>query len=186
MRKNFNQAKKDLMRKDLIICQKLGGVMKEYERTMKVKSIFPYLKYCRKNGYTEFAPVSQHRIVYENKNCRHIISRITTETVCGVEKTVLDFKNVNREGAALTISNESLPLELTPETKEIVLSMLATMEFEKSADNLRVRYVFKKDDVTFEIDDYSRPLQKLVAIEGDENKVEQIYAELLLMENEKR
>ena len=153
--------------------------MKEYEHSFKVKSILPYLEYCKQNGYTEFDAVTQNRVVYENSNSDHIIARITTETVGGKERIVFDCKNVGSKRKDLNISSESIPMELTEETKKIVLSMLEVLEFYVAADNLRTRYIFKKEGVTFEIDDYIRPQTQVVAIEGKEEAVEKVYSDIL-------
>ena len=153
--------------------------MKEYEHSFKVKSILPYLEYCKQNGYTEFDVVTQNRVVYENSNSDHIIARITTETVGGKERIVFDCKNVGSKRKDLNISSESIPMELTEETKKIVLSMLEVLEFYVAADNLRTRYIFKKEGVTFEIDDYIRPQTQVVAIEGKEEAVEKVYSDIL-------
>lgn len=152
--------------------------MKEYERTFKVKSIMPFVEYCKKNGYQEFDAVKQNRVVYENQNCDHIIARITTETIKGQEKTIFDCKNVNRKKQNLNISSESLPMELNSENLKIIKSVLDVLEFKIAADNLRTRYVFEKDGVKFEIDDYTRPEMKVVAVEGDESLVETVYSEI--------
>ncbi len=149
--------------------------MKEYERTFKVKSINPFLDYCRQNNYKEFAPANQNRIVFENQNNSNIIARITTDFVGGKEKIVFDFKNVNRKNKNLNVSEESLPMKLKKEDLKIVLSMLDVLEFEKCADNYRTRYVFEKGNVKFEIDDYSKPKMQVVAIEGEETEVEKIF-----------
>ena len=153
--------------------------MKEYEHSFKVESILPYLEYCKEKGYTELDSVTQNRVVYENSNSDHIIARITTETVGGKEITVFDCKNVGSKRKDLNISSESIPMELTEETKKIVLSMLEVLEFYVAADNLRTRYIFIKEGVTFEIDDYKRPQTQVVAIEGKEEAVEKVYKEIL-------
>ena len=153
--------------------------MKEYEHSFKVESILPYLEYCKEKGYTELDSVTQNRVVYENSNSDHIITRITTETVGGKERTVFDCKNVGSKRKDLNISSESIPMELTEETKKIVLSMLEVLEFYVAADNLRTRYIFIKEGVTFEIDDYKRPQTQVVAIEGKEEAVEKVYKEIL-------
>ena len=153
--------------------------MKEYEHSFKVESILPYLEYCKEKGYTELDSVTQNRVVYENSNSDHIIARITTETVGGKERTVFDCKNVGSKRKDLNISSESIPMELTEETKKIVLSMLEVLEFHVAADNLRTRYIFIKEGVTFEIDDYKRPQTQVVAIEGKEEAVEKVYKEIL-------
>ena len=153
--------------------------MKEYEHSFKVESILTYLEYCKEKGYTELDSVTQNRVVYENSNSDHIIARITTETVGGKERTVFDCKNVGSKRKDLNISSESIPMELTEETKKIVLSMLEVLEFYVAADNLRTRYIFIKEGVTFEIDDYKRPQTQVVAIEGKEEAVEKVYKEIL-------
>lgn len=153
--------------------------MKEYEHSFKVESILPYLEYCKEKGYIELDSVTQNRVVYENSNSDHIIARITTETVGGKERTVFDCKNVGSKRKDLNISSESIPMELTEETKKIVLSILEVLEFYVAADNLRTRYIFIKEGVTFEIDDYKRPQTQVVAIEGKEEAVEKVYKEIL-------
>ena len=153
--------------------------MKEYEHSFKAKSIIPYLDYCKENGYTQLEVIKQNRVVYHNKNSKHIIARITTDITEHGNKIVFDFKNIESAKQDLKISKESMPLELDEERKKIVLSMLDVLEFYVAADNLRTRYVFNKDGVTFEIDDYERPQMKVIAIEGDEDKVEKVYHDVL-------
>ena len=152
--------------------------MREYERTFKVKTIAPFIEYCKKNGYQEFDAVKQNRVVYHDQNCDHIIARITTDIIKGQEKIIFDCKNVNRINQNLNISSESIPLELNSENLKIIKSILDVLEFKVAADNLRTRYVFEKNDVKFEIDDYSRPEMKVVAIEGNEKLVETVYGEI--------
>lgn len=55
-----------------------------------------------------------------------------------------------------------------------VLSVLDVLNFKLVADNFRTRYVYIKDDIMFEIDDYISPKMKVVAIEGEKNKVEKL------------
>lgn len=38
--------------------------------------------------------------------------------------------------------------------------------------------MYKKNNVTFEIDDYSKPEMKVVAIEGKKDEVDKIYSEI--------
>lgn len=159
--------------------------MKEYEHSFKVESILPYIEYCKKNGYTEIGIVTQNRVVYENKNSNHIIARITTETIGDKERIIFDCKNVGSKQKDLNISKESIPMELTQETKKIILSMLEVLEFYVAADNLRTRYIFQKKGVTFEIDDYIRPKTQVVAIEGNEETVEKVYSDILSKINNK-
>lgn len=153
--------------------------MIEYERNFKTDDIAPFVAYCEDNGYAFVSKTWQNRRVFENRGNRKIISRITTTKVDDELVTQWDFKNVDRKDASLKISQESRAMILDESGIETALSMLETMDFEQSADNIRTRYVYEKDGVTFEIDDYVRPAMKVVALEGDRDKVDQIYQELL-------
>lgn len=151
----------------------------EYERSFNVESIKPYIEYCEKNGFNLVSKVRQNRIVYECKHNIHIIARITTETVDDKTTVLFDYKNVDKSNDDLKVSRESIPMVVTEENKDIILSILNVTDFILQSDNLRTRYVYKKDDVIFEIDDYEQPkVMQVVAIEGNEEKVEKIYLEL--------
>ena len=52
--------------------------MKEYEYSMKVKSVESFIEYCKANNYAEKVS-KQNRIVFENKANDHVIARLTTE-----------------------------------------------------------------------------------------------------------
>lgn len=149
----------------------------EYEHSFKVKDIQPFIQFCKSNNYKEHV-VIQNRIVYENKNNDKIIARLTTETINNKSKTVLDFKNINSKQRDLNISLESIPMLVTNKNKQSVLSILKTLEFFEAANNLRTRYIYTKNNVKFEIDDYTRPVMKVVAIEGLKEEVENVYAQI--------
>jgi len=153
--------------------------MIEYEYNFKVEDIDKVLKYCQEHGYELVSKTMQNRVVYENRHNRKIISRITTTVKGGKTERVIDFKNVNNNDGLVKQSMESLPMSLNNKSMEIVKSMLEVMDFEQSADNLRTRYVYEKGSVTFEIDDYTRPLMKVVAIEGEKAEVDRVYSELM-------
>ena len=72
---------------------KKGDRMKEYEKGIKVDDIQPYINYCEKNSYKKISVTEQNRKVFENRNDRKIISRITIEKHGEKEKIYLDFKN---------------------------------------------------------------------------------------------
>lgn len=63
---------------------------------------------------------------------------------------------------------------VTDKLMPFVLSVLDVLNFKLVADNFRTRYVYIKDDIMFEIDDYISPKMKVVAIEGEKNKVEKL------------
>ena len=56
--------------------------------------------------------------------------------------------------------------------------MLKVIDFYLSADNYRTRYEYVKEDIKFEIDDYTIPEMKIVAIEGEENKIQKILNDI--------
>ena len=148
--------------------------MEEYEYNFKVKSIEPFINFCKQNGYKEKQISTQNRVVYENKNKKTMLARITTDIKNNKKTTVLDFKNVDNKNRNFKISNESLPIKVTSKNKKAIMSILQTLEFEEVANNFRTRYVYEKNNVKFEIDDYTKPQMKIVAIEGDKNEVEKV------------
>ena len=62
---------------------------------------------------------------------------------------------------------------------EAVNSVINFLGYEKDITLIRTRYVFKKEDIKVEIDDYISPNKMfVVAIEGNVNKTSKIYNEL--------
>lgn len=150
----------------------------EYEHSFKVKDIKPFIEFCKLNNYKEESIVTQNRIVYENADNAKIIARLTIETNNKKTTTLLDFKNVNKKNGDLNISTESLPLIVNNKNKKSILSILNTLNFNEAANNLRTRYIYNKNNVKFEIDDYIRPEMKVIAIEGIKEEVEKVYLEI--------
>lgn len=160
--------------------------MEEYEYSLKARAVEPFLEYCKKNNYEATPAVRQNRKVYENKFNKHIIARLTTEEIKGEEITFFDSKNVGQENDNLKISSESEPLKINKEDIETIKSILDVMGFYQSADNYRTRYVYHKDGVKFEIDDYTITNMKVVAIEGERSEVEKVYKEVVALGLDKR
>ena len=150
--------------------------MEEYEYSFIVKDIKPYIEYCEKNGYAKTAEVKQNRVVYQNKYSDKIIARITTEWDNGKVSTVLDSKSIDIADNDLKVSQESKEIVVTSDNKDAIISMLETMGFYVSANNTRNRLVFEKDNIKFEIDDYTEPVMKVVAIEGEREAVNAVYS----------
>ena len=148
--------------------------MEEYEYNFKVKSLEPVFMYLKENNYKEIFNKKQNRIVYENIENRNIISRITSND----EDYLFDFKNKSYETETLKISKESLPLKIKKEDIENVKSILDVLGFEQTSNIVRTRFVFVKDEVKFEIDDYIKPKMLVVAIEGKRDKVDKVYNEV--------
>lgn len=153
--------------------------MVEYEYNFKVDDISCVTKFCKENGFVLVSKTSENRVVFENKQNRKIISRLTTTFGESKKVTVWDFKNVGKNDNLIKVSKESEAMVLDESGIKIARSMLEVMDFEQSADNLRTRYVFEKGDVKFEIDDYTRPQMKVVAIEGEKSQVDKVYQMLV-------
>ncbi len=148
----------------------------EYEYSFKVKDLTKYLDYCKKNNYRLEEETNQERILYRNAN--KTIARITTKIKDNKAKTSLDFKDENDSDEILKVSRETIPLRVTKNNKEAVLSILDMLGYQKDKTLVRKRWVYKKDKVTFEIDNYKEPKMKVVAIEGNKEQVDKVYQEL--------
>ena len=157
--------------------------MEEYEYSFKVKSIKPYIDYCEKNNYELEDITKQNRIVYENRYSEDIIARITTAVKHGKKTCVFDCKNVGKRDESLKISSESKEMKVTKGNREQIESILNVLNFYEAANNKRKRYIYKKDGVKFEIDDYTSPVMCVVGIEGERNKVDKVYEELKDIDN---
>lgn len=152
--------------------------MEEYEYSFKVSNLKPYIEYCENNDYKKISEVTQNRVVYENKHSEHIIARITTKITNNKKNTVFDCKNINKKDRDLKVSSESVPMEVTESNEKSIYSMLEALDFYEATKNYRTRYVYKKNDVTFEIDDYTEPKMQVIGIEGEKTKVDKVYEEL--------
>ena len=94
------------------------------------------------------------------------------------EDYLFDFKYKSYETETLKISKESLTLKIKKEDIENVKSILDVLGFEQTSNIVRTRFVFVKDEVKFEIDDYIKPKMLVVAIEGKRDKVDKVYNEV--------
>ncbi|MEG0022114.1 MAG: hypothetical protein RR847_05085 [Bacilli bacterium] len=148
---------------------------KEYEYSFKVKSINPFIAYCKENDYEFIKETEQIRTLYKNENKTN--ARITIEKKDGVISKVLDFKDDVMSDEILIVRRETQQLNF--ENEEAVLSILNFLEYKKNTVLNRKRYVYKKDNVKFEIDDYSSPeVAYVVAIEGEKAEVDNVYNEV--------
>ena len=157
--------------------------MIEYEYSIKVTNIKPFLDYCQHNGYKFISKAKESRQVFENTDNRKLISRITITDDGNGDVCLFDFKNNGKNSDTFKIAKESSALQIKIEDIETVKNMLSVIGFEQSADNLRTRYVYKKNGVTFEIDNYTRPEMNVIGIEGNKEMVDKIYLDII--KNEK-
>jgi hypothetical protein len=153
----------------------------EYEYSFKVESVKPYIEYCENNGYTLTLQAYQNRIVYENKNNKNYIARITKTKIGDKEEEVWDCKTVGEKNKDLKVSKESEPVVITDENRDYIHKILNDLDFCLVANNTRNRYVYEKGLVKFEIDDYIEPKAQVVAIEGEKAEVDKVYQEIKVL-----
>lgn len=107
------------------------------------------------------------------------MARITTKEKNGVKKTFLDFKDDNESNDTLKVCRETLPLEVLDSNKEAIDSILYMLGYTIKKTLIKKRFVYFKDEVTFELDEYTSPdIMFVVGIEGNKEKVDKIYIEL--------
>ena len=149
----------------------------EYEYSYKVKELKPFIDYCKKNNYEFVSENMQVRTLYKNVN--KTMARITKKVNNGIEKTVLDFKDDNLNDEVLSVSRETIPLEVTSDNEEAIFSILDMLEYKKDKVLERTRYVYEKNQVTFELDEYTSPeVMCVVAVEGEKEEVDKVYDEI--------
>lgn len=157
--------------------------MIEYEYSFKVKNIIPFLHYCEKKEYVLKHFNYQIRELYKNKS--GILARITTEIENEMETKLLDFKEDTDITKVKKMAKETIPLEITESNQDFVLSLLEMFEFQKFKTLKRKRHTYQKDQVIFEIDEYSEPETcYVVAVEGEKECVDKVYLEIKNLGNE--
>ena len=72
--------------------------MVEYEYNFKVDDIGCVTKFCEENGFVLVSKTSENRVVFENKQNRKIISRLTT--TFGESHSKSAFRNIKNERLA--------------------------------------------------------------------------------------
>ena len=149
----------------------------EYEYSYKVKNLKPFIDYCEKNNYEFVSENMQVRTLYKNVN--KTMARITKKVNNGIEKTVLDFKDDNLNDEVLNVSRETIPLEVTSDNEEAIFSILDMLDYKKDKVLERTRYVYEKNQVTFELDEYTSPeVMCVVAVEGKKEEVDKVYDDI--------
>ena len=144
---------------------------KEYEYSTKVKDINFFINYCKENDYVLINKTTQKRVLYRNNK---ILARVTTIKEDTSKRVFLDFKDENESSDILKISRESGKIDVT-ENMDFVNAVLSMLKFDFYKELDRVRYVYNKDKVTFEIDEYLKPEMKVVGIKGNKKEVDKVY-----------
>ncbi|HOZ55386.1 MAG TPA: hypothetical protein PK993_05065 [Clostridia bacterium] len=150
--------------------------MIEYEYSFKVSDIEPFIMFCENKNYEKEESITQTRVLFKNEN--GVLARITTNERNNQIKQYLNFKEENDSEKVLKESKETSMLEVNSENKDFIKSMLEILNFHKSKELKRIRHIFKKKKIKFEIDYYIQPEMQVVAIEGEKNEVDTVYKEI--------
>lgn len=145
----------------------------EYEYSFIVKKIEPFINYCKENNYDLINEYEQIRTLYKNDS--KIIARITKNTFKEKVSESLNFKDEDISDSSLKIRRESKDLIITKENREFVDSLINILNYKKTKQLIRKRFVYKKHNVKFEIDDYTEPSMKVIAIEGEKKETDCVY-----------
>lgn len=152
---------------------------KEYEYSYKVTSIKEFIKYCESNNFIKISETTQTRTLY--KNDTYIMARITIEedNLKHTRTEYLDFKENNETNQELKIRKETDILNLNNENKAFAKTLIKFLNLKVDKELIRTRYTYQKENVKFEIDDYTNPKMKVLAIEGNSEEVNKVNQELM-------
>lgn len=147
----------------------------EQEYSFKVTDIKPFINYFKNNSFKKTSKTLEQRTLYRKKD--KTLLRLTIKKSGHKIIKEMDFKEDILSNDVYIQRKESLPIVYTDD--EAVNSVINFLGYEKHITLIRTRYIFKKEDLKVEIDDYISPNKMfVVAIEGNVNKTSKIYNEL--------
>ena len=147
----------------------------EKEYSFKVTSIAPFINYCVSNKYDFIEKTEQVRTLYKKSD--NTMLRLTVKKIGDKVYKEMDFKQDKLSNDSFIERKESKAIPY--EDDEAVNSIIEFLDYKKAIELVRNRYVYSKDDIKFEIDEYLSPEEALVvAIEGDYDKITNIFEEL--------
>lgn len=151
----------------------------EYEYSYEVTSIKEFIQYCESNNFIKISETTQTRTLY--KNDTYIMARITIEedNLKHTRTEYLDFKENNETNQELKIRKETDILNLNNENKAFAKTLMEFLNLKVDKELIRTRYTYQKGNVKFEIDDYTNPKMKVLAIEGNSEEVNKVNQELM-------
>ena len=148
----------------------------EYEYSFKVKDITPFIDYCQQHQYQLIEDYRQIRTLYKNNGT--VMARITKNFYPNQTIEILNFKDDHLTEQVLKVNRETADLIITEENRPFVNSLIEILDLNHPKILERHRLVYQKNQVKFEIDDYTTPTIKVVAIEGLKEEVDAVYQEL--------
>lgn len=148
----------------------------EYEYSFKVKNIKEFIDYCIDYQYEKKEEYLQNRTLYKNNG--PIMARITENIYEDKKEKLLNFKDDNLNENILNTSRETKNLIINEDNQEFVDSLIEILNLKNKKTLKRKRYIFEKNNVKFEIDEYTEPVMNVVAVEGLKEEVDLVYNEL--------
>lgn len=106
------------------------------------------------------------------------MARITENEYEEKYEKILNFKDDNSNDKILKTSRESKDLIITKDNEEFVVSLIEILNLNTKKVLKRKRYVYEKEKVKFEIDEYIDPVMNVIAIEGKKEEVDRVYKKL--------
>ena len=147
--------------------------MKEYEYSFKVQDLKPYITYCINNNYIEISNSDEIRDLYSNNS--GINARITITN----NEIVLDYKEEDDSNKILKETLESKQIKINKDELDSIYKELNNKNYKLIKHLERHRIVYIKDNIKFELDEYTYPKHEYVAaIEGNKEEVDKVYEEL--------
>ena len=111
------------------------------------------------------------------------MARITIQKENDFVKKYLDFKEDILNGKEFTSRKESASIEFVDDSA--VESILDFLNYKKDNTLSRKRWVYQKDNIIFEFDEYDSPKRAfVVSIEGDMDKIKDVYLEVKKIKDE--
>lgn len=149
---------------------------KEYEYSFKVKDIKDFMSYCENNNYKKQEEYFQIRTLYKNGGT--VMARITENEYEEKYEKILNFKDDNLDDKILKTSRESKDLIINKDNEDFVKSLIEILNLNTKKVLKRKRYIYEKENLKFEIDEYIEPLMNVIAIEGKKEEVDRVYKKL--------
>ena len=145
----------------------------EYEYSYKVSNLKEYIDYIEKN-YTFKSSNKEKRVIYRNDNNTN--ARITYIN----NEMYLDFKENKLSGDDLIERKESKSIKF--DNLENCEDILHFLGYKKDNSMVRTRTIYEGENIKFEIDEYTEPIEAFVlSFEGEKSicdKVNDDFKEL--------
>jgi adenylate cyclase class IV len=150
--------------------------MREYGHCVEVKSLEPYIKYCIQNGYTLHGKMRQTRMIYKRPD--RTLGRITINNFQdGRVLMQLDFKE---DVLAYGLPESSISAKLEINNISAAENILKFLGYHKRETIIRMRTVYRKGNVSFELDEFEEPKRMCVlTLEGSREEARAVYKELV-------